>query len=72
MKRRTAPKLRHRKDITPAVSNPSSSGRALPPHRTPYVRRTEGYISEDTGQCANVLRGASRGVINDAQRNNVS
>lgn len=59
MRRRTSSKLRPRKEIVPATSNPSSSGRALPPHRIPYVRRTEGYISDDAEQCNNVLRGAS-------------
>ena len=58
-KRRTASKLRPRKEIVPATSNPSSS-RALPPHRIPYVRCTQGYISDQAEKCDNVLRGASR------------
>lgn len=58
-KRRTAPKLRAKKDLVPATSNPSSCSRALPPHRIPYVRRTEGYISDEAEECNNVLRGAS-------------
>lgn len=62
-KRRTAPKLRPRKEVVPAVSDPSSSSRALPPHRIPYVRRTEGYISDEAGQCNNVLRGALRDFL---------
>ncbi|KAH0832338.1 hypothetical protein J3R83DRAFT_13354 [Lanmaoa asiatica] len=62
-KRRAAPKLRPRKEIVPAASNPSSSGRALPPHRIPYVRRTEGYISDQAEQCNSVLRGASRDFL---------
>lgn len=58
--KRRAPKLRPRKEIVP---NPSSSTRALPPHRIPYVRRTEGYISDEAEQCNSVLRGASRDVL---------
>lgn len=59
-KRRSASKLRPRKEIVEAASNPSSPSRALPPHRIPYVRRTEGYISDEAEQCNNVLRGALR------------
>lgn len=58
------PKSRPRKEIVPASSTPSSSTRALPPHRIPYVRRTEGYLSDEAAeQCTNVLRGASRDPI---------
>ena len=51
--------LKHlpKKEIIPAVVDPSSSTRPVPPHRIPYVRRTEGYISGDTQQCSSVLRG---------------
>jgi hypothetical protein len=59
-KRRTASKLRPRKEIVPGASKPSSSSRALPPHRIPYVRCTQGYISDQAEKCNNVLRGASR------------
>jgi len=59
-KSRTASKLRPRKEIVQAGSSPSSSSRALPPHRIPYVRRTEGYISDEADQCNDVLRGVSR------------
>ncbi|KAI9464309.1 mitochondrial protein Pet127-domain-containing protein [Boletus coccyginus] len=53
---RNASKLRPRKEIVQATSNPSSSSRALPPHHIPYVRRTEGYISDEAEKCNNVLR----------------
>ena len=59
-KRRTTSKLRPRKEIVPEASNLSSSSRALPPHHIPYVRRTEGYISDQAERCNNVLRGSSR------------
>ncbi|KAF8431466.1 mitochondrial protein Pet127-domain-containing protein [Boletus edulis BED1] len=55
-KGRSASKLRPRKEIVPVPSKSSSSSRALPPHHIPYVRRTEGYISDDTEQCNSVLR----------------
>ncbi|KAG9315444.1 hypothetical protein JVU11DRAFT_3055 [Chiua virens] len=54
-KRRAGSKRRPRKENVPANSQASSS-RALPPHRIPYVRRTEGYISDDTEKCTTVLR----------------
>ncbi|KAG8214887.1 hypothetical protein J3R82DRAFT_10058 [Butyriboletus roseoflavus] len=55
-KRRTAPKLRARKESVPAASNLSPHSRVLPPRRIPYVRRSEGYISDEVKQCNNVLR----------------
>ena len=62
-KRRSVSKLRPGKELVPAEFNLSSSGRVLPPHRIPYVRRTEGFISDEAEQCNNILRGALRDPI---------